>query len=338
MPRPPAAAPLPFRPLFLAALAALGLGGGAPRSDAYRLIDNGAADYVVASDQAVRWAPGVWDPGSTLSFQVAASPDWPQVIGSTAQVIRAVEEAQARWRDLATADIRWNVSSATGASVGAWTRDGVNSVFYNSSGTAFERGAGVWFARDPARGVWDIAECDIGAPRSWADELGGFGDRVFAAGSEMEKWFASCLGLGATARLPSAQGPGGFGTPWNQSADRETGASLLRPRTGWRDSVGSVSGSLVVDGDPVSYGHVWAFPTNGSRPIGAFANRSGAFRIEGLPPGDYVLWAHPINGYDHRLATVGAETDVQDAVLAVPVTVTAGRNAGGHRIPMRRGR
>lgn len=335
----------PSLPLLAGALAALGFAPGAHRSDAYRLLDNGAADYVVTSEQAVRWAPGVWDPGSTLSFQVAAAPEWTGILGSAARVVQAAEEAQTHWKDIATADIRWNVSDSPGAPVGTWTRDGVSSVFYHSAGSEHARGAGLWFARDPARAVWDITECDLGVPRSWVSEIGGFPreQRVFAAAQEMRSWFADCLGLGASARFPSAEGVGGYGTPWNRTTDRQTGASLLRPGSGWRESVGSISGSVVADGDsgaqvPASYVHVWAFPTSGSSPIGAFANRSGAFRIEGLPPGGYVLWAHPITGYEHRLAAAGAVTDVQDAVLALPVTVTAGRNAGGHRIPMRSGR
>lgn len=328
------------RPLLAAALAALGFASRADRSEAYRLFDNGAADRVVASDQAVRWAPDIWGPGSNLSFRIAAAPGWTTIFRSAAEVASAAEEGLAEWGNLPTADIRWSVSSAPGAPQGTWTRDGASSVFYNSEGGEFERGAGVWYSRDPARAVWDIAECDIAAPRSWALEFEGFSadQKRFAAAEQLAGWFAPCLGLGASARLPSAEGAGGFGTPWNVGADRNTGASLLRPGSGWLDTVGSISGTVTSDGEPASYSHVWAFPTSGSPPIGAFANRSGAFRIEGLPPGGYVLWAHPISGYDHRMAGAGAVTDVQDTVLALPVTVAAGRNTGGHRISMRRGR
>ena len=339
----PAALParaLPAKALVVGALAALGLAPGAPRSEAYRLYDNGAIDYVVASDEAVRWAPNIWGPGSNLSFGVADSPEWAAIFGSTAQFISAIEEGLARWGDIETADIRWSVSGTTGTSQGAWTRDGASTVFLNTSGDEYQRGAGLWFARDRSRAVWDIAECDIGVPRSWRSELQGIG-AAFASG-EFAKWFGYCLGLGVSARLPSAPSLDGFGTPWTPTSDRDTGASLLRPRSGWRESVGSISGSVESDGEPASYTHVWAFRTNGSNgvgnPIGAFANRSGAFTIEGLPPGDYVLWAHPINGYDNRLAGAGIVADVGDAVLALPVTVTAGGTARGPRISMQRGR
>ena len=91
------------------------------------------------------------------------------------------------------------------------------------------------------------------------------------------------------------------------------------------------------------YAHVYALrrTRDGMRdPVGAFANGRGEFLIEGLPPGDYVLWAHPIRYYwlQWPLIQDDAETDVRDAVLAHPVRVEAGGITDRITIPLQRGR
>ena len=131
--------------------------------------------------------------------------------------------------------------------------------------------------------------------------------------------------------------------PASLAPDDRVGASLLRPRAGWIETTGSLSGVLESGGDPVAYAHVWALrrSADGMRdPVGAFANAEGEFRIEGLAPGDYALWAHPIRWrWDQRpLIENGANTDLKDAVPAHPLRVAAGRVTGGIVIPMRRGR
>ena len=127
------------------------------------------------------------------------------------------------------------------------------------------------------------------------------------------------------------------------SADDRTAASLLRPRIGWGNSVGSVSGRLEVEGAAAPYVHVYAIRSTaaGMRdPVGAFANVRGEFLIEGLPPGEYILWALPVRYYwnHHHLVLEGAATDLKDAVVAHPVRVEAGRVTDGIEIPMRSGR
>ena len=107
--------------------------------------------------------------------------------------------------------------------------------------------------------------------------------------------------------------------------------------------MGSVSGSLSVDGEPVAYAQVWALrhETGGGTgpPIGAYSKRSGDFLIEGLEPGNYLLWAHP-----PPRTTLGPQflagttVDVRDAVLLSAVQVRAGRVTTGVSIPMEAGR
>ena len=125
--------------------------------------------------------------------------------------------------------------------------------------------------------------------------------------------------------------------------DDRVGASLLRPRAGWTSRVGAIAGALESDGAAVPYAHVYALrqTAGGLRdPVGAFANARGEFVIEGLPPGDYVLWAHPLRYYGWHLPLTrqGAETGVRDTLALQPVEVSRGRVTGGITITMRRGR
>ena len=91
------------------------------------------------------------------------------------------------------------------------------------------------------------------------------------------------------------------------------------------------------------YAHVYALrltPDGMRDPVGAFTNARGEFLIEGLPPGDRFLWAHPINDWwDHApLLLEGAETNVKDTFLPLPIRVEAGRVTDGITIPMQPGR
>ena len=232
----------------------------------------------------------------------------------------------------------------------------------------------VWFALDTsgARPVWHLTECDVGLDQSQMEEFKeeyARDDPDRLANSvrfRLLDAFQTCLGLGDSGGYPGsrnireseldsfdafARQNHYYESPWHESAvfpgsaaDRSVGASLLRPRSGWLRTVGSVSGSLSVDGEPVAYAQVWALrhETGGGTgpPIGAYSNRSGEFVIEGLEPGNYLLWAHPARY--NRLTTwvplADATIDVRDTVLLGAVRIRAGRVISGVSIPMEAGR
>ena len=331
----------------LVPVSVLGLGAGADRVAAF-LFYSGSLDWVVGSEEAVRWAPDIWGPGAVLSWSIAAEPEWTTIFGSTRQFRSIVEAALAEAADIPTADIRWEVSGVTASSTGSWARDSSNEVFFHSAGAnEWDGGAGLWFSRDSARGEWNITECDIGAPQSWADEE--FDPE--GARWRLRDWLRSCVGLRRGADPPATRwlrasesddyywSAEYYDHPWPdpRRTDRNAGLSLLRPNDGWLSTVGSVSGSLVTsEGRPVPYTHVWAFRMSGARDaIGAFSNRSGEFTIEGLEPGEYVLWAHPARYTEGLPRSV---LGVKDAVLIHPVLVRPGRITPAVPITMRRGR
>ena len=361
------------RRLGLAAvlLVAFGLGSDRNEAEAYRLYDNGARDLIVGSDQAVRWSPEAWRPGSTLVWHIEDGPEWALLSGlldPAEDLAPSVELALALWADIPTADISWRLRGIEELSEEWSFRDSHNGVFFDAE--FGEWGAAAWWIRNHSRGAWEIKECDIGIPRLhiWQRE------EPERAANWVEEWMGSffaeelghCLGLGKTEQFAASRklrvSSSGEDFVWRRAAvwlpipvmakwerrvslapDDRVGASLLRPRAGWIETTGSLSGVLESDGEPVAYAHVWALRRSaaGMRdPVGAFANAEGEFRIEGLAPGDYALWAHPIRwrGDQRPLIENGANTDLKDAVLAHPLRVAAGQVTDGIVIPMRRGR
>ena len=358
-------------------LVALGAAMAGVRSAAYVLFDNGAADWVVGSEDALRWDPQVWPPGRTLGWEIEDAVEWNDLFGSSEALSDVVDEALSQWSGISTADIQWEVAGF--ADVDAGRRDSTNQVYLQRSLSTLGRGNApfgtwlttvhVWFALDSssARPIWHIDECDVGLDQFQMEERKS-DDPEGLPGSV--RWalsysFQTCLGLGNSGLQPGsnriresaldthdrrARRSHYYGSPWQHSAvfrgnyrDRSTGASLLRPRPEWLPTVGSVSGSLSVDGEPVAYAQVWALrhETGGGTgpPIGAYSNRSGEFLIEGLEPGNYLLWAHPPprTTLGPRFLA-GATVDVRDAVLLSAVQVRAGRVTTGISIPMEAGR
>ena len=346
--------------VFVAVLMSAVLGPQRDAAEAYLFYDNGALDLVVGSDQAIRWSAEVWEPGSTLVWTIEDGPDWTLVWDSAQDVVPLVEEALSRWSEIPTADISWRLA-------GVSALDGYRARFRNSSNQVYidpEGGfaAELWWGLNLQSGVWELTECDIGLPPDLVEHVRTEHLSAYT-GQYVMRELGHCLGLGIASSLPGSESlhhsPSDDGWIGRESKamrpepamslgsgialDDRVGASLVRPRAGWIEGTGILSGVLEAGGERVPYGYVWAFrrTSEGMRdPVGAFANADGEFLIEGLTPGDYALWAHPVIWYrSHRfLIERGAEWDVEDSVLAHPLRVDAGRVTDGIVIPMQRGR
>ena len=360
-------------------VAVFGLGAGGSRTEAYRFYDNGGLDFIVGSDQALRWSADAWGPGRTRVWEIEDGEDWSLLFDSAEDVRPLLEEALGIWSGIETADISWRISGVASVSdEEPRFGDSRSRVFLErrqgrtSEGEIryyYRRGTFLWWVRNRTRSTWELTDCDVGLPWDWwldddlepDVELDDVRDTIVRFAAEA---FGRCVGLGDGAPFPGRpwlrRTAGSDTTTWGSrriwevgplmhnywrelSADDRTAASLLRPRTGWGSSVGSVSGRLEVEGAAAPYVHVYAIrstPAGLRDPVGAFANVRGEFLIEGLPPGEYILWALPVRYYwnHHHLVLEGAATDLKDAVVAHPVRVEAGRVTGGIEIPMRSGR
>ncbi len=352
-----------------------GFGWSHHPAEAYRLYDNGGLDYIVGSDEALRWSADVWGPGDTLVWRIENGPDWARLWGSVSEVTPLVEATLSAWSGIETADISWRLEGVRDPPEESRFGDSRNAVYLDTWSDIV--GAAHWWVRDDASGRWKMTECDVGLPWYWwLDEHLERDDSLDA--ERLTRWTTQflakevghCLGLGNTEPFPGSrrvrrssvrEEDGSDDAVWRRTAvwaprptmgsgslplalDDRVGASLARPRTGWGSSVGSVAGILESEGERVRYAYVWAvrrLPSGEMRnPVGAFSNGRGEFLIEGLEAGQYILWAKPIRDRrpHQRLIASEATTDVKDSVLALPVRVAAGRTSDGITIPMRRGR
>ena len=318
---------------------------------------------------AERWDDAVWAPGEMLNWIVADDPRWTSSwtdsegamrqppFGSPADVIPFVRAALEAWSEIPTADIRWEVSGVDPTLDDAVRDDGRPTIFVDPEA---ERGsyAGIWSDRNAA-GIWETVDCDV--------PLAPF---AAAAIAEDIWWeyvlrheFGHCLGLAHAGAYPRINEDrdydlrGIFGKDPLMSYgtfegdlvglafDDRVGASLLRPAPNWERSTGAIAGSVTSGEDPAPFVQVFASRVSGgvaAGVVGSFTNADGGFIVEGLEPGQYLLWAGPLNVLlAHRrlfAQELPAALDVADQALLLPVTVTGGATAEGVEISLRAAR
>jgi len=76
-------------------------------------------------------------------------------------------------------------------------------------------------------------------------------------------------------------------------ADDIASISLLYPARGFPVGYGSISGQVTMQGQGVHMASVVALLPNGSA-VSSLTNPDGTYEIDGLPPGDYWVYAHPL--------------------------------------------
>ncbi len=77
------------------------------------------------------------------------------------------------------------------------------------------------------------------------------------------------------------------------AADDIAGISVLYPSAQFRRSTGSISGRVSLNRIGANLASVVALATDGTA-IGAMTLPDGSYRIDGLPAGDYIVYAHPL--------------------------------------------
>jgi uncharacterized protein (TIGR03437 family) len=76
-------------------------------------------------------------------------------------------------------------------------------------------------------------------------------------------------------------------------ADDIASLSELYGIAGWTANTGSISGTVTANGQPWNMASVVAIPPQGPA-VSALTNPDGSFTINGLTPGQYLLYAHPL--------------------------------------------
>ncbi len=133
------------------------------------------------------------------------------------------------------------------------------------------------------------------------------------------------------------------------AADDIAGISLLYPTGSFTVSTGSITGRVLLNGKAVNMASVVALSLNGTA-IGTLSNPDGSYRIDGIPPDEYYVYAHPLPPAQQDELTPAAIVAPSDSnggnfpaftgfagqffpntrnwQQATTTTVTAGNNAG----------
>jgi Matrixin/IPT/TIG domain len=100
--------------------------------------------------------------------------------------------------------------------------------------------------------------------------------------------------------------------------DDIAGISLLYPTTDYLASVGSISGRVTLNGTGVNLASLVAISAS-SPAISTLTNPDGTYQIDGVPPGQYFIYAHPLPP-----ALQGEDS---------PANIVYPKDAGGRGIP-----
>ncbi len=294
-----------------------------------------------------RWSSEAWAPGETIEVAVVDSPELRA--RGIAPTRRLLQRALDVWAAIPGADIRWELGPTVSAAE----------------------------ARDRFPISIDVSP---GRPHAVQTFIGpAVFVRCVAYVTDSSEFLASfavhelghCLGLGHAEELVPRDGltrsddypvywrydpTMSYGTyhedPFYVTADDTIGASLLRPREGWLETVGSIVGRVTLpDGEAVPHAYVQATllePASQAYSVGvftadfgAYASNTGSFEIGGLIPGSYQLLVRSSAGapFSPRIPLrIEAEGPLvlRQALRAGGVLVRAGEETGPVPLAVRR--
>lgn len=122
---------------------------------------------------------------------------------------------------------------------------------------------------------------------------------------------------GSAVMFPFSFGPGTV-VGRTLTVDDITGASILYPASSFLQLTGTLLGRITKGGSGVGFAHVVGFNPFTGETIGAFADESGNYEIQGLRPGPYVVRVNPITDptspEDFGFPEQGTDLDYRDAL------------------------
>ena len=335
----------------------LALPPGSDVSEAYRLasrIFSGSGTVLVPTTTDLRhWGQDKWAAGAELEFWVSNDPDWDVRFDSPEQAVPYVERAVAFWSEIEGADMRLRVAGLhDGLELGSDERN-VISVGRDGTYAAVE----IFSVGDD---IWMASGCDIRLDAQHVEIRNDYPDtdRDDRRDGALIHEIGHCLGIDHAAQSPIVLATLSWSgsSVWREDprmsygvhrgqpllADDRVAALLTRPLPGWIEATGSIGGKLTLSGAPARFVVVDVLRSDGEhvRPAASvFSNQRGEFLAEGLTPGHYFLWIHPLkNSAANGDLARQTPTDIDDLVALQPIVVRAGEVSGGHDFALRRGR
>lgn len=304
------------------------------------------------SDAARRWRETVWGPGDTLVWHVLDDSRWQPHFSGPEETLPLVEESLDTWARISSADVRWRVDGILPEE--QVSGDGRNTVSVEE--TEDFAGQARRLLRKRSGGPWETVECDVVLSTNYVERLAGSDDNRL---NTLLHEFGHCLGLRHAATTPTIR----WDWRWTDSSvwrkdpqmsygrdidsalaeDEVIGASLLRPVRGWRQTTGSISGRVLRGVGPAAFVSVHVLRNEGGRArpaVQVFTDEDGGFRAEGLSPGEYVVWIHPMFRHDAHpaLLSAGAVTNTRDLLLARRHRVRTGQETPAGEFTLAQGR
>lgn len=208
-----------------------------------------------------------------------------------------IAAAFASWEALDTSAIRFAFQGTTGAR-DRNARDGVNLVTVNA-GESLGSGvlAATFLTSDASGRIVDadiVFGRDVAFGTSAAGDPGAFDLEAVAAHEIGHLIGLEHSGLARATMVPFSD-RGDLHQRTLHDDDR-IGASVLYPEVGFRAATGVLEGRVTLAGAPVFLSHVVAARIDGRVVAAAYSAPDGRYRIEGLAPDVYVVYAEPLDG------------------------------------------
>lgn len=251
--------------------------------------------YVPSSDGVPRrWNLAALPDGRVPWF--AASAVGGNVTGDRAP-LDVLQRAFASWEEVTTSTIRFAFQGTRGTR-DRNARDGVNLV---TLGASENLGTGVlaatFLSSDAAGTLVDVDIVfgkSVAFGTSAAGDPGGYDLEAIATHEVGHLLGLEHSGLSRATMVPfTDRGDVHQRTPHD---DDRIAASVLYPEDGFFAATGSLSGRVTLAGAPVFLSHVVAADVNGPIVAGGYTAPDGSYRIDGLPPNVYVVYAEPLDG------------------------------------------
>ena len=284
---------------------------GAVVAEGYNfLFWDGQSFRVVASGEAFRWEESEFP----LRFRMLENDYLPPDVDITQESWTGiVRRSLQRWTDVSTSDAVLILEEPVVEADRADAGDGINTIGFTSD----ERFRDSWIT---ATANWSIdagkiTQCDVRVSpyfvKNWAPQ-----DPARLLEIVITHEIGHCLGLlhsephpmALWTDLPVAKDAGFLPDPvmsYSNSygldlpPDDTAAVSLLYPAGDFGASRGSIRGTVTFNGNPAPFAYVQSVRPGGraaaGRPgPGVFTNAAGEFIVEGLTPGPWMLWVHPM--------------------------------------------